>query len=101
MLRVTMLILALTTGSALAQSLPSAKPPPLGAPAAPVPGSGGLSCAAPLANACLTQQSACQMACPGMWSMNPSAPAFTPTDRAGCMAQCMHRYLACRRLHGC
>ena len=107
MLRILTLLMGLLAGSALAQPLPTTKPPPLGAPTAPMapaapgPASGGLVCAAPLANACLTQQSACQMACPGIWSMNPNAPAFTPTDRAGCMQQCMHRYLACRRLHGC
>ena len=104
MLRRIMLLLVLFAGPALAQPLPTTKPPPLGAPAeaAPAPSAGGgLICAAPLANACLAQQSACQVACPGMWSMNPSAPAFTPTDRAGCMQRCMNDYLACRRRNGC
>ena len=43
----------------------------------------------------------CQVACPPMWSMHPNAPAFTPTDRAGCMQRCFQAYLSCRRLHGC
>lgn len=108
MLRILTLLLSLAAGAVLAQGLPTSKPPPLGAPTAqmpaqpsPAPSSGGMVCAPPLANACLAQQGACQVACPGTWSMNPNAPAFTPTDRAGCMAQCMQRYLACRRLHGC
>jgi hypothetical protein len=46
-------------------------------------------------------QSTCQVACPPMWSTNPSAPAFTPTDRAGCMQRCFHQYLACQRQYGC
>ena len=103
MLRILTLLLGLLAGSALAQTLPTSKPPPLGAPAAQAPSqsAGGMVCAAPLANACLAQQGACQVACPGIWSMNPNAPAFTPTDRAGCLQRCMQRYLACRRLHGC
>jgi hypothetical protein len=58
-------------------------------------------CAQPIANNCLSQQSSCQVACPPMWSTNPSAPAFTPTDRAGCMRQCQQRYFSCMRLYGC
>ncbi len=109
MLRILTLFLALVAGPVLSQGLPTSKPPPLGATAqapSPAPQQGGsgpsaASCPAPLANGCLTQQSSCQMACPPMWSMNPNAPAFTPTDRAGCMQQCFQRYLACRRLYGC
>ena len=104
--RVLMLLLLIAT-PALAQGLPMAKPPPLGAPMnqpplpGPMPAEPAARCAAPLANACLAQQGACQVACPPMWSMNPNAPAFTPTDRAGCLQRCFHQYLSCRRLHGC
>ena len=90
-------LLMLLAMPALAQGLPTAKPAPLGAPAGEAPS----SCPAPLANACLAQQGSCRVACPPMWSMNPSAPAFTPTDRAGCMQRCFQQYLSCRRLHGC
>ncbi|WP_198369216.1 hypothetical protein [Roseomonas rosulenta] len=104
MIRAILLSLVLAP-PALAQPLPTAKPPPLAqqAPAAP-PGPAaapGDRCPAQLANACLSQQGACQVACPPLWSPNPGAPAFTPTDRAGCMQQCFQRWLACRRLHGC
>lgn len=104
MLRCVTLLLVLLAGPALGQPLPTTKPPPLGASAAAGgvrARNGGPVCAAPLANACLAQQSACQVACPGTWSMNPGAPAFTPTDRAGCMRRCMNDYLACRRRNGC
>lgn len=108
MLRMLLLML-LFAAPALAQGLPMTKPPPLGAPMHQAPPSGPAPtqaetpprCPAPLANACLAQQGSCQVACPPMWSMNPNAPAFTPTDRAGCMQRCFHQYLACRRLHGC
>jgi hypothetical protein len=83
----------------------TAKPPPLpptGGTAAPsAAGQHAPRCAQPLANGCLTQQSSCQLACPPQWSMNPNAPAFTPTDRAGCMSQCLQRYLSCMNLYGC
>ena len=72
--------------------------------APPAPQGGGQAlprCPQPIANNCLTQQSSCQVACPPMWSTNPSAPAFTPTDRAGCMRQCQQRYLSCMRLFNC
>jgi hypothetical protein len=91
-----------------------AKPPPLPpagspdgavaplAPAAPPTiGQTAPRCAPPLASGCLSQQSSCQLACPPQWSMNPNAPAFTPTDRAGCMGQCLQRYLSCMQLYGC
>ena len=99
-------LLFLLATPVLAQGLPTTKPPPLGAPQGqPSPGTAQAEpaprCAAPLANACLSQQGACQVACPPMWSMNPGAPAFTPTDRAGCMQRCFQQYLSCRRLHGC
>lgn len=104
MLRRVLLLLVLLASPALSQPLPVAKPPPLGAPTQSGQtggGSAGPTCIAPLANACLTQQSACQVACPGMWSTNPTAPAFTPTDRAGCMRRCFNEHLACRRRNGC
>ncbi|HWT10021.1 MAG TPA: hypothetical protein VN329_12720 [Roseomonas sp.] len=106
-MRHILLLLPLLAGPALAQGLPMAKPPPLGAPMnqpprpGPMPAEDPPRCPAPLANACLAQQGACQVACPPMWSMNPNAPAFTPTDRAGCMQRCFQAYLSCRRLHGC
>lgn len=115
MRRLLPLLLLLAT-PVLAQGLPTTKPPPLGAPLNQPPPLGAPQgqpsagtaqaepaprCAAPLANACLSQQGACQVACPPMWSMNPGAPAFTPTDRAGCMQRCFQQYLSCRRLHGC
>ncbi|HEV7263324.1 MAG TPA: hypothetical protein VGN83_00155 [Falsiroseomonas sp.] len=59
------------------------------------------SCAAPLRQGCEAQQSSCRLACPPTWSTNPSAPAFTPTDRAGCTRQCLMRYMSCLRLYGC
>lgn len=91
------------------------KPPPLpsvGDSVAPRPpgtsqgngqgnGQSAPRCAQPIANNCLAQQSGCQVACPPMWSTNPNAPAFTPTDRAGCMGQCQQRYFSCMRLYGC
>ncbi|MBL6454223.1 hypothetical protein JMJ55_02735 [Belnapia sp. T6] len=96
------------------QSDPGGKPPPLPpsggmggsvrprAPAAPQEnGQAPQRCPQVLANGCLSQQSSCQIACPPQWSMNPNAPAFTPNDRAGCMSQCLQRYMACMRLHGC
>lgn len=107
MRRFLLLLLPLLTGPVLAQGLPMTKPPPLGAPMnqpprpGPMPAEPPARCPAPLANACLAQQGACQVACPPMWSMNPNAPAFTPTDRAGCMQRCFQQYLACRNLHGC
>ena len=103
--RVLMLLFLLFACPALAQGLPTTKPPPLGAamnqPPEAAQGEAPSRCAAPLANACLAQQGSCQVACPPMWSMNPSAPAFTPTNRAGCMQRCFHQYLSCRRLNGC
>ena len=59
------------------------------------------SCPQPLRNGCEAQQGACRLACPPIWSTNPGAPAFTPTDRAGCTRDCMMRYLSCLRLYGC
>ncbi|WP_043837013.1 hypothetical protein [Muricoccus aerilatus] len=72
-----------------------AQPPRAADPSSPA------NCAATLRNGCEAQQSACRMACPPMWSTNPGAPAFTPTDRAGCTQQCFTRYLACLNLYGC
>ncbi|MBR0654219.1 hypothetical protein [Plastoroseomonas arctica] len=83
---------------ALAQGKPEALPP---AGAAPAPAPSGPRCAPPLANGCLGMQSSCQMACPGIWSTNPSAPAFTPTDRAGCMQRCLMQYNRCMTQYGC
>ncbi|MBR0673290.1 hypothetical protein [Neoroseomonas soli] len=110
MLRILALAL-LVAAPAFGQVLPTQKPPPLGAGAVPppamaaparpqAPGSGG-SCAAPLAQGCLRMQSSCQMACPPQWSTNPSAPAFTTNDRAGCMQRCFQQYLSCQRTYGC
>jgi len=59
------------------------------------------SCPQPLRNGCEAQQASCRLACPPMWSTNPGAPAFTPTDRAGCTQQCFSRYLSCLNLYGC
>ncbi|MBR0653024.1 hypothetical protein GXW78_25435 [Roseomonas terrae] len=113
MSRLLFVLALLIACPALGQGLPTAKPPPLGAPggAAPMPvpmpapgqAQGGAPgrCAAPLAAGCQRMQSSCQMACPPMWSTNPNAPAFTPTDRAGCMQRCFHQYLSCQRQYGC
>jgi hypothetical protein len=119
------LLLPLVSGAAAQPGKPEAlppagaapqaggKPPPLApggageTPARRVPQSQGgreqapARCAQPLANNCLTQQSSCQIACPPMWSTNPGAPAFTPTNRTSCMQQCRQRYLACMRLYNC
>jgi hypothetical protein len=100
------LLALLAAAPALAQPLPSMKPPPLdaGAPptlAMPDHAAQAPRCAAPLAQGCLRMQSSCQMACPPMWSTNPSAPAFTPNDRAGCMQRCLTQYLSCQRQYGC
>ena len=107
--RLVLFLLLLLAGPALGQPLPVTKPPPLGAAVMPpaetaTPGTGEAGaqrCAAPLAQGCLRMQSTCQVACPPMWSTNPSAPAFTPTDRAGCMQRCFQQYLACQRQYGC
>ncbi len=100
-----LLLFLACAGPALAQVYPSAKPPPLGAPMdpsqGPPPAEAPGRCAAPLAAGCLRMQSSCQVACPPMWSMNPGAPAFTPTDRAGCMQRCLTQYLSCRQQYGC
>jgi hypothetical protein len=100
-------VLLLLAAPALAQGLPTSKPPPLGATGHPPPATGAAPsaspqrCAAPLANGCLRMQASCQMACPPLWSMNPNAPAFTPTDRAGCMRRCQQQYFSCLRTYGC
>lgn len=106
MIRMLTLLALLAAAPALAQPLPTTKPPPLGAgapPALAMPDQTGQAprCAAPLAQGCLRMQSSCQMACPPMWSTNPSAPAFTPNDRAGCMQRCLTQYLNCRTQYGC
>jgi hypothetical protein len=71
--------------------------PPLQSPPAGTP----RSCAQPLRQGCEAQQASCRIACPPMWSTNPGAPAFTPTDRAGCTQRCFSRYLSCLQLYGC
>ncbi|MBR0645286.1 hypothetical protein [Plastoroseomonas hellenica] len=77
------------------------------APMAPAPSAGPQQgqrpqrCAPQLANGCLGMQSSCQVACPGTWSSNPAAPAFTPTDRAGCMQRCLTQYQRCMTQYGC
>jgi len=83
-----------------APALGQGKPEPLPAPGS-VPAPAAQRCAAPLANGCLGMQSSCQVACPGMWSTNPSAPAFTPTDRAGCLQRCNQQYNRCMVQYGC
>ncbi|HEY4250260.1 MAG TPA: hypothetical protein VGM87_03625 [Roseomonas sp.] len=100
-------------GPALAQSgiKPEALPPVGGAhaPVQPAPSAGPQQgqgqrpprCAQQLANGCLGMQSSCQVACPGIWSTNPGAPAFTPTDRAGCMQRCATQYQRCMTQYGC
>lgn len=98
------LLAALLLGSgALAQGMPQGKPPGIAAPSAQPgqPPATRARCAQPLMNGCMRMQSSCQMACPGMWSTNPSAPAFTPTDRAGCMARCGNQYRMCLIQYGC
>ena len=92
--------LALLATGALALSLPHAKPDPL--PAQP-----GMStpraprCAVPLQEGCMRMQSSCRMACPPMYSTSPSAPAFTPTNRAQCTQQCLTQYQRCMVQYGC
>lgn len=103
--------IALTSFGALAAGAPTTKPDPLPGPgiAAPAPHqaapqqapSSRARCAQPLMDGCMRMQSSCQMACPGLWSMNPSAPAFTPTDRAGCLARCGNNYRMCLIQYGC
>ena len=86
------------------QALPSqpgwAAPTPQQAPPQHPPASRA-RCAEPLMAGCMRMQSSCQMACPGLYSMNPSAPAFTPTDRAGCLARCGSQYRMCLIQYGC
>lgn len=112
LLRRAMLALALMAGAmpALAQK-PEPLPPaggayaPQAAPVAPAPapqqGQRPQRCAQPLADGCLRMQSSCQVACPGVWSSNPNAPAFTPTDRAGCMQRCLTQYQRCMIQYNC
>lgn len=101
--------LAMLIGAGAGAQVPqAAKPEPLPsspgmaspAPAPQAPASRA-RCAQPLMDGCLRMQSSCQIACPGIWSMNPSAPAFTPTDRAGCLARCGSRYRMCMIQYGC
>jgi hypothetical protein len=90
-------------GSAVSppESRPTKEQPQQPQPPAGLQGRAPSSCPQPLRQGCEGQQAACRMACPPMWSMNPGAPAFTPTDRAGCTQQCLSRYLSCLRLYGC
>lgn len=90
---------------AMAQGMPGGKqgmgdaPPAAAAPQqAPV---SRARCAQPLMEGCMRMQSSCQMACPGLWSRNPSAPAFAPTDRAGCLARCGSQHRMCMIQYGC
>lgn len=106
---IILLLVALSMGfGAMAQGLPTTKPAPLPGPsvAAPQaqpaqPPATRARCAAPLEQGCLRMQSSCQLACPGIYSANPSAPAFTPTDRAGCLARCGSQYRMCMIQYGC
>jgi len=59
------------------------------------------ACAAPLRAGCERMHGACQLACPPMWSTSPQAPAFTPTNRAACLQQCLMRRLSCLQTYGC
>jgi len=93
---------------AVAQGLPTAKPDPMPGPSVTAPQAPPAQppatrarCAQPLMDGCMRMQSSCQMACPGMWSTNPSAPAFTPTDRAGCLSRCGSQYRMCLIQYGC
>lgn len=110
------LALMLVAGAMPALAQWSTKPEPLPprgntyapqpAPMAPAPSPGPQGqrpqrCAPPLADGCQRMQSSCQMACPGIWSSNPNAPAFTPTDRAGCMQRCLTQYQGCMTQYGC
>ncbi|TCH99877.1 hypothetical protein EJV46_04215 [Roseococcus sp. SYP-B2431] len=75
---------------------PAAKAP-AGAPAPGRP----RSCAAPLRAGCEAMHGSCQLACPPMWSTNPGAPAFTPTNRAACLQRCLMSRSSCLRTYGC
>ncbi len=88
--------------AAVAQGLPAGKPEPLPPAQSVAPQQEARPrCAQPLMDGCVRMQSSCQMACPGMWSTNPSARAFTPTDRAGCLARCGSQYRMCVIQYGC
>jgi len=113
-MRQIILAAALTLFSlgALAAGAPTTKPDPLPGPSAVAPApapeaapgrppASRARCAQPLMDGCMRMQSSCQMACPGLWSMNPSAPAFTPTDRASCLARCGNSYRMCLIQYGC
>lgn len=97
------LVAMLLAGGAWAQGgKPQAMPPQAGAPAAPQPAPQTRArCAQPLMDGCMRMQASCRMACPGIYSTNPSAPAFTPTDRAGCTARCGNQYRMCLIQYGC
>lgn len=71
------------------------------APAAKPPAGRTTSCAAPLRAGCERMHGSCQLACPPMWSTNPGAPAFTPTDRPACLQRCLMSRLSCLRTYGC
>lgn len=98
--------IALFSLGASAAGAPTTKPDPLPAPgvmtpAAQQPPASRARCAQPLMDGCMRMQSSCQMACPGLWSRNPAAPAFTPTDRAGCLARCGSSHRMCLIQYGC
>lgn len=87
-MRMVLLSLALLgPGSALAQK---------GAPSA-----GRATCAAPLRVGCERMHGSCQLACSPMWSTNPGAPAFTPTNRPACLQRCLMNRLSCLQTYGC
>lgn len=101
-MRWMMLLLGLEvlgSGTAAAQwkEAPAAKPPPA---ERSVPGR-TTSCAAPLRAGCERMHGSCQLACPPMWSANPGAPAFTPTNRPACLQRCLTSRLSCLRTYGC
>ena len=103
----SILVTMVLAGGAWAQGMPPGKPgvpPQAGAPATPQPGQPPATrarCAQPLMDGCMRMQASCRMACPGIYSTNPSAPAFTPTDRAGCTARCGNQYRMCLIQYGC
>ena len=71
-------------------------------PLAPKPPAGrATSCAAPLRAGCERMHGSCQLACPPMWSTNPGAPAFTPTNRPACLQRCLMSRLSCLQTYGC
>jgi hypothetical protein len=72
---------------------PGYSPAPQAVPQSVPPARG--RCAQSLANGCMRIQTTCQLGCPPLWRMNPSASAFTPTDRPQCLNRCLNQYRMC------